>query len=61
MVMRSREAKYEAALSKAALEMAKSNNDPLYKKYNKHHKLFMEIKQAIISRYKQKARAVVKR
>ncbi len=61
MVRRSRIAKWQAAVAKRAIELAREKNDPLYKKYETYHMRWQEYKQKLVDKYMQRARNDVKR
>jgi len=51
MVMRSHEAKKNAALAAIAVSIARSRNDVLYHKLKKYRNLWKDTKNQIVSKY----------
>jgi hypothetical protein len=57
MVMRSHEAKRNAALAAIAVSIARSKNDVLYHKLKKYRTLWKDTKNQIVSKYASAAMA----
>lgn len=56
VINRSRNQKYGALGASFAINMAKKNNDPLYKKYKRYRDMFIDQKKKIIEKYGSRGR-----
>ena len=61
MVVRSKQAKLQAAAGAMAVKMAKASNDPMYKKFKMFRDKFFDAKKNIQSKYGKRALMAVKK
>jgi hypothetical protein len=60
MVRMDRQRKIKMAVSRVAVQLAAQKKDPLYDKYQKYRKLYLEYKAKIVEKYGPKAVQVVR-
>jgi len=59
-IKRTKQDKLAALVGNLALKIAKKNNDPMYEKYAKYRKQYLELKQELIRKYMSKAKQAAK-
>lgn len=59
-IRRTKQDKIAALVGNLALKIAKKNNDPMYEKYAKYRKQYLELKQELIRKYMSKAKQAAK-
>ena len=59
-IKRTKEDKIAALIGNMALKLAKKNNDPLYEKYAKYRRQYLELKKELIQKYMSRAKQAVK-
>ena len=59
-IKRTKQDKVAALVGNLALKIAKKNNDPMYEKYAKYRKQYLELKQELIRKYMSKAKQAAK-
>lgn len=61
MIRRTKMQKRKAAIARAAINIAKQKNDPLYKRYVRCRNLWLEFKREMTKKYEAQAKAQVMR
>ena len=59
-IKRTKQDKIAALVGNLALKIAKKNNDPMYEKYAKYRRQYLELKQELIRKYMSKAKQAAK-
>ena len=59
-IKRTKQDKVAALVGNLALKIAKKNNDPMYEKYAKYRKQYLELKKELIRKYMSKAKQAAK-
>ena len=59
-IKRTKQDKLAALVGNLALKIAKKNNDPMYEKYAKYRKQYLELKKELIRKYMSKAKQAAK-